>query len=151
MSTLIQGARLALSEEGERLNALGDRQRVILKSEDTGGKYTLIEDCNAPGVSVPLHLHHNEDEMFYVVEGQVEFKIGHETINASAGTTVYLPRNTPHALTIVGDVPAKMLVVLTPGGLEKFFEELSQLPSEEPPDIKEVMAISSRYGVELYL
>lgn len=148
MSISIQGARLTSSEEGKRLNVLGDSQRIVLTGEDTGGSYALIENCNPPVMGIPLHLHHNEDETFYVLEGQVEFQIGVETIQATAGTTVYLPRNVPHAFTIIGEAPAKMLVMVMPAGLEKYFEELSQLPSDEPPDMEEVIAISARYGIE---
>ena len=148
MSTLIQGARLTLSGEGKRQNVLGDNQRVVLTGEDTGGSYALIENFNPPGIGIPLHLHHNEDETFYVLEGQVEFQIGVETIKATVGTTIYLPRKTPHAFTIIGEVPAKMLVMVMPAGLEKYFEELSQLPPDEPPDMEKVMAISARYGIE---
>lgn len=149
MSTFIQGARFTSDGEGKRLNVLGDNQRVILASEDTGGKYALIENCNPLGVGIPLHLHRNEDETFHVLEGQVEFQIGVETIQAIAGTTIYLPRNTPHAFTIVGETPAKMLIMLMPAGLEKYFEELSQLPSDKPPNMEIVMDISARYGIEL--
>ncbi len=120
----------------------------MLTGEDTGGSYALIEDCNPLGMGIPLHLHRNKDEMFYVVEGQVEFRIGSELLKASAGTTVHMPRDTPHAFTIIGDMPAKMLIMLVPAGLEKYFEELSQLPSGEPPDMEKVVAISARYGIE---
>lgn len=149
MSILIQGARLTLSGEGKRLNVLGDNQRVLMTGEDTSGRYALIENFNPPGIGIPLHLHHNEDETFHVLEGEVEFQIGVRTVRASAGTTVYLPRNTPHAFTIVGEVPAKMLIMLMPAGLEKYFEELSQLPPDQPPNMEEIMAISARYGIEL--
>lgn len=149
MSILIQGARLTLNGEGKRLNVLGDNQRVLMTGEDTSGRYALIENFNPPGIGIPLHLHHNEDETFHVFEGEVEFQIGVETVRASAGTTVYLPRNTPHAFTIVGEAPAKMLIMLMPTGLEKYFEELSQLPSNQPPNMEEIMAISARYGIEL--
>jgi quercetin dioxygenase-like cupin family protein len=150
MSIFIQGARVTSNGEGKRLNVLGDHQRVILASEDTDGRYALIENCNLPGVGIPLHLHHNEDETFHVLEGQVEFQIGSETIQAIAGTTIYLPRDTPHAFTIVGEAPAKMLIMLTPAGLEKYFEELSQLSSDKPPNMETVMDISAQYGIELF-
>lgn len=149
MSTFIQGARVTSEGEGKRLNVLGDNQRIILASEDTGGRYALIESYNPPGVGIPLHLHHNEDETFHVLEGQVEFQIGVKNIQAIAGTTIYLPRNTPHAFTIVGEAPAKMLIMLMPAGLEKYFEELSQLSLSELPNMQVVMAISARYGIEL--
>ena len=107
MSASFQSAKVIPGEQGRRRNVLGDNQRVLLTGEDTGGSYALIEDFNPPGMGIPLHLHRNEDEMFYVVEGQVEFRIGTEILRAGAGTTVHMPRDTPHAFTIIGDVPAK--------------------------------------------
>jgi len=148
MSISSQGAKIVSGEQGRRQNVLGDNQRVLLTGEDTGGKYALIENFDPPGVGIPLHLHRNEDEMFYVVEGQVEFQVSGEVVRASVGTTVHISRNTPHAFTIIGDVPAKMLIMLVPAGLEKYFEELSRLPSDEPPDMEKVVAISAPYGIE---
>lgn len=120
-----------------------------MASEDTAGKYALIENCNPPGVGIPLHLHHNEYEAFHVLAGQVEFQVGEETVQAIAGTTIYLPRNTRHAFTIVGETPAKMLIMLMPAGLEKYFEELSQLPSGQPLNMATVIDILDRYGIEI--
>jgi quercetin dioxygenase-like cupin family protein len=148
MSNTIPNVRLISNEQGKRLNVLGDSQRILLTAEDTTGSYALIENYNPPGVSIPLHLHRNEDETFYVVSGEVDFQINGEIMRGSAGTTVYLPRNAPHSFTVVGSEPAKMLMMLMPAGLEKYFEELSQLPSEEPPDMEKVIEISARYGIE---
>src|SRR5918998_1353174 len=103
-------AKFITAEQGTRQYVLGDNQRVLLTGEDTEGKYALIENNDPPGVGIPLHLHRNEDEVFYVVDGQVEFQVGSEILRASAGATVHLPRNTPHAFTIIGDAPAKMLI-----------------------------------------
>ena len=148
MNALSQGAKIVLSEQGKRQNVLGDNQRVLLTGKDTCGAYALIEDLNHPGMGIPLHLHRNEDEMFYVVDGQVEFQISGEILKANAGSTVHIRRDTPHAFTIIGDVPAKMVIMLIPAGLENYFDELSQLPSDEPPNMEKVMEISARYGIE---
>jgi quercetin dioxygenase-like cupin family protein len=148
MSDTISNTRLISNNQGERLNVLGDNQRILLTGEDTNGSYTLIENHNPPGASIPLHLHRNEDETFYVVSGEVEFEINGEIVLTNAGGTVYLPRNTPHSFTIVGNEPAKMLFMLMPAGLEKYFEKLSKLPSDKPPDMEKVIEISARYGIE---
>lgn len=148
MSDSLQGGRFIPSGQGKQQNVLGDNQRVVLTGEDTGGSYALIENLNQPGMGIPLHLHRDEDELFYIVDGQVEFQLGDEVMKATAGTAVHFPRNTPHAFTVVGDMPAKMIMMLTPAGLEKYFEELSQLPPDEPPDMEKVVSISARYGIE---
>lgn len=148
MNDTLPNVQLVSNGQGKRLNVLGDNQRILLTGQNTAGSYSLIENYNSPGVSIPLHLHRNEDETFYIVSGEVDFQINDEIVRATAGTTVYLPRNTPHSFTIVGSESAKMLMMLIPAGLEKYFEELSQLPSEEPPDMEKVIEISTRYGIE---
>jgi quercetin dioxygenase-like cupin family protein len=148
MSDMIPKVRLVSNEQGKRLNVLGDNQRILLTGEDTAGSYSLIENYNPSGASIPLHLHRNEDETFYVVSGEVDFQINGEIVRATAGTTVYMPRNAPHSFTVVGSEPAKMLIMLIPAGLEKYFEELNQLPPGEPPDMEKVIQISADYGIE---
>jgi quercetin dioxygenase-like cupin family protein len=134
------------SREGQYLNVIGDNQYIKLTGEETGGAYTLIEEINPPGVGVPLHVHENEDETFHVAEGQVEFTLNGKPVTASAGTTVYLPRRVPHAFKVVGQTPARVLVLLSPSGLERMFRELAQLPPG-PPDMEKVVAICARYGI----
>src|SRR3990172_9065174 len=139
-------AKVLHSREGQYLNVLGDNQYIKLIGEDTAGAYTLIEEINPPGVGIPLHVHENEDETFHVVEGQVEFTLDGKPVTAGAGTTVYLRRRVPHAFKVVGQMPARVLVLLSPSGLERMFRELAQLPPG-PPDMEKVVAICGRYGI----
>lgn len=143
-----RGAKVTVRGQGDALGVLGDAQRVKLTGDDTGGRFTLIENENPPGTTLPVHLHRNEDEAFYVVEGRVEFDVAGDRVVGEPGATVFLPRGVPHTWRVVGEGPARMLIMLTPAGLEGYFRELSALPTDGPPDMGRVLEISERYGIE---
>ena len=134
---------------------------AIIKAtgEETGGQYTLIEVLEPQGVEVPLHVHHNEDEAFYILEGEMTFYVGEETIKAGPGSLLFGPRDVPHTYT-VDSGPARLLFLLTPAGFEGLIRETSEPaksltlppPPEEPPDeaeMEELMTIAARYGNEI--
>lgn len=141
-------AKITVRGQGDMFNVLGDVQRVKLTGEDTQGRFTLIENENPPGTTLPVHLHRNEDEVFYVVEGRVEFDVAGERVVGEPGATVFLPQGVPHTWRVVGEEPARMLIMLMPAGLEEYFRELSALPTDGPPDMGQVLEISGRYGIE---
>src|SRR5215472_16639474 len=78
--------------------------------------------------SPPLHIHHREDESFWVLEGQVRFRCGDEDIDAGPGSFVFLPRDVPHTFVVEGDEGAHLLTLLTPGGFERYFVEAGRPP-----------------------
>jgi quercetin dioxygenase-like cupin family protein len=133
-------------EEGEKLNLMGDAVRIILRAEDTGGTLTLVQQRSSPGAGIPLHVNTREDEIFQVLEGQVEFHVGDQTLVAENGTVVYAPRHVPHSFRVVGTAPALLQITMTPGGLEKMVEEIVKLTM--PPDPQKIGAICERYGVK---
>ena len=146
--------------EGEAWWWLGVTLATIKATgEETGGRYTLIEVLEPQGAEVPLHVHHNEDEAFYILEGEMTFYVGEETIKAGPGSFLFGPRDVPHTYT-VDSGPARLLFLLTPAGFEGFIRETSEPatsttlppPPEEPPDeaeMEELMAIAARYGNEI--
>lgn len=135
--------------EGEALRVLGDAQRVKLTGADTGGRFTLIENENPPGTTLPLHRHRREDEIFYVVEGRVEFTIDGERVTGEAGATVLLPRGVPHTWEVVGDGPARMLIMLLPAGLEDFFRRVTVLSEDGPPEPERLGPLAEEFGIEI--
>ena len=140
-------ARVLARGEGEPLNVIGDRQTVKVSAEASDGAFVLVENLNPPGVGIPMHVHHEEDEVFYVISGQVEFTLADGPVVAEAGATVFLPKETPHAFRVVGDSPARMLTLLVPGRLEGLFRELATFPPG-PPDPERLMATCAPYGIE---
>lgn len=133
--------------EGKRINVLGDQQTIKLSGQETGGLFAMMEQSNAPGVEVPLHVHTKEDELFYVCEGEVLYQVGDVEIVATQGTTVYLPKGVPHGFHVLQQTRA--LLSVYPAGGEKMFLELSKLPPG-PPDFERVKTICGEYGVYFF-
>ena len=91
-----------------------------------GSNEKCFASCRAPkGAGSPLHVHHREDEWFYVAEGELTFWVGGRVIHASAGSFVFGPRDIPHTFTVDSEL-ARFLLVTEPGGFESFMRELSQ-------------------------
>jgi quercetin dioxygenase-like cupin family protein len=117
---------------------------------------TLVEVTEPAGAEAPLHVHHNEDEGFWVLEGEVSFEVGDTKIEAGAGDFAFGPRDIPHRYT-VGDAGCRMLFILTPGGFEELLLKTSEPagertlppPSESEPDWGEIMTAAEAHGNEL--
>jgi quercetin dioxygenase-like cupin family protein len=95
----------------------------------TAGALTAFENVVAPGDGPPLHTHDSEGESWYVLEGTLRFKLGAEIHAAPAGAFVYVPPGTPHCFQNVGNAPARILVLFTPAGMERFFDRFAELPA----------------------
>jgi mannose-6-phosphate isomerase-like protein (cupin superfamily) len=107
----------------------GDSVTVKATTRQTNGSLTVLELVIGPGHGPGLHTHLREDELWYVLEGDFRFKAGEAMLRASAGGLAFGPRGTPHAFQNVGAAPGRLLVISTPSGLERFFEEFAALPS----------------------
>jgi quercetin dioxygenase-like cupin family protein len=122
----------------------------------TDGRLSIVEMTEPPGAEAPLHVHHHEDEAFYILEGDVTLYVGDETIEASAGDFAFGPRDVPHRYT-VGPDGCRMLFICTPGGFEKLVEEMSRPaealtlppPSTQEPDWGHVARVAAENGCEL--
>jgi quercetin dioxygenase-like cupin family protein len=128
-----------------------EQGRFLLRSTDTGGLFSLFELTTPPGGGPPPHRHDREDETFYVLEGRYEIRLGDDLHVAGPGTVVHGPRTVPHGFRNVGDAPARMLCVATPGGAERMFEELAELTSAGPPDRGRVLELAARHGLSYLL
>ncbi len=144
--------------EGRALQVLS--QRITFKRSAENSPYALLESLDAPQSGPPPHIHHTQDEAFYILEGQYEFYCGDQIIMAGPGSFVHIPKGTVHTLRNVGEVPARALVILTPPGpLERFFEEVGDVVTDEdsrpspagPPDIDMLMASARRNEMEIIL
>jgi|SRR5215217_5891539 len=141
--------------EGKSVWLVGDMITVKLESEDTGGAYCVVEETSPPEGGPPPHLHHNVDETLYVLEGEVEFMAGDQTIPASIGAAVYVPKGTLHTFKNVGASPSRVLAIISPGGFEKFFLEAGEPVTEDPsaperaPNMGRIVEIGQKYGLEI--
>jgi len=96
----------------------------LADSRDTNGSYCLLEALARPGSEPPPHVHSREDELFYVLEGDLDVFVGEDVFTASAGGCVFLPRLKPHAF-IIRSALLRMLALFTPGGIEEKFRSVS--------------------------
>ena len=141
--------------EGESVWFLNSRMTLKADAATTGGRYGLIESIIPPGFSPPLHIHHREDESFYVLEGHLRLQCGDDTYEAQAGSFIFLPRDVPHSFLVEGDTPARMLTIETPGGGERFFVDAGRpaagegLPSAAAVDVEMLRRVGNAYGSEV--
>ncbi|HEY6398268.1 MAG TPA: cupin domain-containing protein, partial [Solirubrobacteraceae bacterium] len=87
-----------------------------------------------------LHTHENEDESWYVIEGELRFKLGVDVHRAPAGSFVLVPRGEPHCFQNVADAPARILVMFTPAGMERFFDRFAALSAADPEAFRSIGA-----------
>ncbi len=132
---------------GKVLHVLGNEWTMKAGREDTGGPIAVLEATFQSKTGAPAHVHHLHEETFYVLEGEFIFRLGTQTVKATAGTFVFVPRDLPHAFENVGNQPGRVLGIMTPGGYERFFEELAQLPPG-PPDMAKFQTIFEKYDQE---
>jgi quercetin dioxygenase-like cupin family protein len=131
----------------------------LATGRETQGQFALMEVVARKGNAPPPHLHHREDETFYVLEGEATFSVGGRTIKATPGTMVFLPRDVVHSFTIESD-QMRVLVLLAPAGLEEWFKEfsvpapaLTLPPATDVPfsEIQKMLAAAPGYGLEFVL
>lgn len=146
-----QDYKVVPAGEGQVLWVAGGRYTVKASGEDTGGAYTLMELLLPPESGPPPHLHAHEEESFYILEGTLEFQVGGDHVTAGAGAYVKAPRGLGHSFKNVGTAPARVLMLITPPGLEKFFAEISQPAGAAPSaqSFEKIKAIAPRYGVTM--
>lgn len=136
---------------------VGDRYTILASGEETGGAYALFDALVPPGGGPPPHSHSREDEEFFVIAGQLSFFDRGQRSLAGPGTFVRAPRHSLHGFRNEGPEPARMLIVVRPAGLERFFLEIgTRLPDAAatiPPfteaDKARLLAVAPRYGIEI--
>jgi quercetin dioxygenase-like cupin family protein len=138
--------------EGKTVTLRGDTYTYKAVGRDTGGHYGLVEITAPPGTpGPPPHIHEAEEEAFYVLEGTLQVRLGERTLQAAAGTFALVPRGTVHTFSNTSARPAKLLVLLSPAGFERAFEELATAAprADEPPDMERLLAIARKYNLKI--
>lgn len=133
------------SDGGERLRFSDAEVLVKVSGASTGGMLTVIEEVDP--LDTPLHTHSNEDELWYILEGEHEFQVGDEKISAGPGDIVFGPRGIPHAQRRVVPRKGRFLEVFTPGGFDGFFREIAEAEraGASMPDV--YRGVSEKYGI----
>ena len=144
------------ADEGEALWAFGGLAFLKATSDTTGGRVLVTEQRAPRGAGSPLHVHHREDEWFYVIEGALTFWVGGQVIEAPAGSFVYGPRDVPHTFVVSSD-ESRFLLVTEPAGFEDFVRAMSRpaetltIPAPEPPpaDLSPMIAVAAEHGIDI--
>jgi quercetin dioxygenase-like cupin family protein len=121
----VKQSRFAVTQKPTLQNSvhyLAHTFSFLATGEDTGNAYALLHCFFRKGFTPPAHFHTDEDESFFILEGQVEFQAGDDQFTAGAGELVVLPKGIPHSFNLVSDT-AKALLLITPAGFETVFKE----------------------------
>jgi quercetin 2,3-dioxygenase len=142
---------IVLSEaEGLRLKSGPGRDLVFkVTGEDTGGAFDYFTVEVAPRGGPPLHVHHHQEETIHVLRGRYKVRIGESIHYLDEGGFAYLPSKVPHTFLNLTDEPGQVIVVYTPGGGHKFYEEFGPISREGPPDPKRLGPLFEKYGMSL--
>ena len=143
--------------EGESTWLLGTLMTVKAGGAHTAGRFTLLEWSAPPGFAPPPHVHHVEDEAFYIFEGEMVVRCGEQSWTAGPGSFVFLPRGVERGFTVTSDLPLRGLQLTTPSGFEQFIVDSGEparsqtLPPSAAPDIPRLLAAAERSKIELRL
>jgi quercetin dioxygenase-like cupin family protein len=143
--------------EGDARWFLGALGTIKASADTTAGRLAVLEFRWPKDTGSPLHVHHNEDEWFYVIDGELTLWVGGEVIAAPAGSFVYGPRDIPHTFLVTSAPEARFLMVTEPGPFADFVRAMSEpaqshtLPpaSVQPPTPEELTATAAEYGIEI--
>ena len=141
-------AKLVEPGRGKTIMLYGVRFDYKVTSADSGGALSALEVTIPPRTLVKPHNHSREDEYTVVLDGTVGARVGNRVVEAGAGASMVKPRGIPHAMWNAGPEPARVLEVLSPGGLEDYFEELAPALRAKVP-ASEYDAMAHRYGLTI--
>lgn len=150
MNTLTTDYKVLAPGEGLRLQS-GPGRDLIFKvtGEDTAGAFDYFIVEVTPKGGPPLHVHYKQEEAIHVLKGSYKIRIGDEIFYCQEGGFAYLPSNIPHAFLNLTDEPGEIIVVYTPGGGHKFYEEFGPISRSGPPDPRILGPIFAKYGMAL--
>ncbi|MDX2815693.1 cupin domain-containing protein [Streptomyces sp. PA03-5A] len=142
--------------EGDTRWVSGDTYTLKAGAQETNGALTFVEATVPPGAGAYPHLHHQHDEAFYIISGELEFLNGDQTITAGPGSFYYVPRSTRHRFVNKGVHSTKMIFMFLPGGIEELLFENTEkaVPGVTPPDpaastVPHTPELMVRFGTEV--
>lgn len=143
-----ENAMLLESGDGRMVSLRGTEVVFKVESKDAAGA-SCAEWRAAPGFDTGLHVHERLEETWYVLEGELEFRLGDEIVHATAGATVFVPPHVPHAFANRSDAPARFLLILSPPTHDRYFDELAEiLAIDGPPDSDAIADLRRRYDTK---
>jgi mannose-6-phosphate isomerase-like protein (cupin superfamily) len=148
-ATPTSSTHLIRHTEGETHAVMGDPMRFVVTGQHTGGAYDFCEQVVRPGNGAPPHIHHNEDESFYILEGSFLVTADGKEQTLSPGDFVHVPRGVVRSFTNIGDTDGRILIHHCPGAAAGFYIAMGQLPF--PPDMKDIKALGDQYNIEIVM
>jgi quercetin dioxygenase-like cupin family protein len=134
--------------QGRSVSLRGTRVEFKVESDRAAGA-SLTEWDAVPGFDTGLHVHERLEETWYVLSGELEFRVGEETFTATAGATVFVPPQVPHAFANRSDDKATFLLAMSPSGHDRYFDELAAiLAADAPPDPEAIADLRRRYDTQ---
>jgi quercetin dioxygenase-like cupin family protein len=138
---------VVLPGSSEQLNIAGSKTLHKIKSSATNGVFSVMEFVTPPGKGVALHVHESEDELVYLLEGEIEVTLGNQKMKAVPGVMALLPRGIPHGFTNIGNKPSRLLDTILPGQFDNYFVELAALYTAGDPSEEQSDALSRKYRI----
>lgn len=149
MSAKNGGALVVRTGEGQTVRwGPAGTVRIIAGAASTDGSFSIVETTEEPGAAAPLHVHHGEAEAFFVLAGTIELTCGGDTVTVAAGDFVHAPADVPHKYEVIGDRPARVLLLFSRPGFEQFFAEAGA-PLDGPPGGRPAPDLLAKYDLEL--
>jgi mannose-6-phosphate isomerase-like protein (cupin superfamily) len=148
----VTDVRVLQAGEGRSFRMGPDAISVLLEGDATGGEFSILEASLAPGVpGPPPHVHHDGlEEIWYVLDGELDFFVGDRTVRAGRGAFAHVPAGAVHTFSNPGDTPARWLGIFRPATGIAMIEEIADaFPTDGPPDVDRMMATFAKYGVEV--
>ena len=144
-------ARIVLPDQAHQITLYDVRFRYGVDADASDGGLSMLEVTVPPRTLVKPHMHTKEDEFTLILEGTVGARLGEKTIEEiPAGSWLVKPRDIPHAMWNVGTEPARILEVVSPGGLERYFEQIAPVLMEHGPDwTKRYYALAEEFGLTI--
>jgi len=136
-------------DQGSDVFAFGNKIQFKLSAAETDGAFDLGTAVTPPGGGTPLHVHHKDDELFIIIEGELEFFLEGEWKKAGPGAVVYGPKEFPHKFRNVTDAPARHWVLTLPSGFERFYRRSGEVFANPPIDFAKLAEITAEHGSEL--
>lgn len=144
--------------EGDSFWVLGDLYTFKATGKQTNGTFTIIDQVINPQSGPPPHIHHREDETFYIHEGQFSFLCGEKESILESGSFAYIPKGTLHTFKNIGKNQGRIMVIITPAGLEEFFYaigtpavDLTAPPAIDPSVMEKIFQLSKKFQMDIIL
>ncbi len=148
MAEVKQQPILSLPDQDTNIGFPGTDIFHRAQSGATASVFSAVELVTAPGQGVMVHVHDHEDELVYVVEGEIEVTLGNNTMIATTGVLALLPRGIPHGFTNIGSTPSRVLDVILPGQFDNYFVELHNLYDDAGnADEDKLNKLAEKYGI----